>query len=387
MKLDQRRRAILAAASSTIALVAPTNVCAAGNTFDIDNLVSDLPGIADHQDLNLVNPWGLALSATSPFWAADNGTGVSTLYDGTGAPRPLVVVTPPAAGGTEASPTGIVFNGGNGFELAPNRPARFIFASEQGVISAWNPMVNATEAIRKVDNSAADAVYKGLAIANNGTGDFLYATDFAGGKIDVFDSNFNAATLSGSFTDPGILAGFSPFNIQALGDKLYVTYALKEAGGDDDVAGPGNGFVDVFDLNGNMLQRLISQGALNSPWGLEIAPEDFGPFEGKLLVGNFGDGKINVYDPVTGALVDTLKDTSDNPLQIEGLWALKVGNGSGGGDDDDIYFTAGISGGGAVEDHGLFGEISLHIPDGGASTGLLLGATVLGLAASRRKQT
>jgi uncharacterized protein (TIGR03118 family) len=354
----------------------------------VDNLVSDLPDIADFQDPNLVNPWGLAASATSPFWVANNGAGTSTLYNGSGEPSPqptpLVVTIPPPGGGTGSAPTGALFNGGSSFELAPGRPARFIFATEDGTISGWNPAVNPTVATLQVDQNASGAVYKGLAIGNNGVGDFLYAANFGGGKIDVFDSAFSLTSLGGSFQDPSIPSGFAPFNVQNLNNKLYVTYALKQPGGEDDIAGPGHGHVSVFDLNGNLISHLISAGALNSPWGLSLAPEGFGRFEGDLLVGNFGDGRINVYDPDNGVLIDSLRDVSGNPIEIDGLWALRTGNGGQGGDPDDLYFTAGIAG----EQHGLFGEISSSssaVPDGGASTGLLLGASAVGLLLSRRK--
>jgi len=383
MKTNQRRRALFLAASGSVALLSPTAVWAAdGNAFNVDYLVSDIPGLADFTDPNLVNPWGLTASGTSPFWVANNGTGTSTLYNGAGQPRPqtpLVVTIPTSATGTPPSaPTGTVFNGGSAFEVAPGQPARFLFATEDGTISGWNPNVNGTQAIREVDNGA---VYKGLTIGNNGSGDLLYAADFGGGKVDVFNGTFSPTSLAGAFTDPNLPRGYSPFNIQNLEGKLYVTYAQKEANGDDDVPGPGNGFVSVFDLNGNLISRLVSQGQLNSPWGLVIAPEEFGPFEGDLLVGNFGDGTIHAYNPTTGEFIDTLKDANGNPIVIDGLWALLAGNGAQGGDADDLYFTAGIFG----ETHGLFGEIgAADVPDTG-STGWLFAVAVFGLASYRRR--
>ena len=389
MELCQSRRVLLAAARGGLAIFLTSEATRVvnANSFEVINLVSDLPGVAVHTDPNLVNPWGIAASPTSPFWIANNGTGNSTLYNGTGQPftvgTPLVVTIPPAPPATIGSPTGIAFNGGNGFQLVPGgSPARFIFATEDGTISGWNPAVNPTQSILKVIGT--DVVYKGLTIGNNGSGDFLYAANFSGGKIDVFDSNFAPVTLAGSFTDPTLPAGFAPFNVQKLDAKLYVTYA--QSNGHDDVAGPGNGIVSVFDLNGNLLYRLASGGALNSPWGLAIAPADFGPFAGDLLVGNFGDGRINVYDPVNLTFLDTLRDSNGNPIQIEGLWALTPGNGGNGGNVKDIYFTAGISGDDQLEDHGLFGSISPsspHVPDGGASTGVLFGITLIGMAAAR----
>ena len=353
------------------------------------NLVSDIPGVAAHTDPNLSNPWGISSSATSPFWVSDNKTGVSTLYNGNGEPfplqNPLVVNIPPPGGGTPpAAPTGQVFNGGSNFNLGPNQPARFIFATEDGTISGWNPAANPTNAILKVDNSAIGAVYKGLAIGNNGTGDFLYAANFSAGKIDVFDSAFGLTTLSGSFTDPNMPSGFAPFNIQNVGGALLVTYAVQDVAKHDDVAGAGNGIVDVFDLNGNLEKRLISSGPLNSPWGLALAPPNFGVFSNDLLVGNFGDGRINAFDPTTGNFLGTMLDKDGNPIVNTGLWGMKFGNGGTGGAANILYFTAGIPGpNGAVEDHGLFGSVQ---PTPEPSTALLLVTGIAGLFAWRKKQ-
>jgi uncharacterized protein (TIGR03118 family) len=215
-----------------------------------------------------------------------------------------------------------------------------------------------------VNNNGA-AVYKGLAIGNNGSANFLYAANFKSGAVNVFDAIYAPTTLAGNLTDPNLAAGFAPFNIQNLGGTLYVTYALRDAAGEDDVPGPGNGFVDRFDLNGNLLNRLISQGPLNSPWGLAIAPPGFGKFANDLLVGNFGDRRINAFDPVTGAFLGFLKDTNGNPIEIDGLWGLRVGNGGNGGDPAIVYFTAGIS----DEQHGLFGSIA--VPDSSSTLALL----------------
>ena len=362
-RVSFRRMVALVGLLTAVPALFLVNPAGAVPTYQVHKLVSDILGFADNYDPNLTNPWGISFSATSPFWISDNRTGVATLYNGSGQPfpvgSPLVVTVPPPAGGSAPSaPTGQVYNGGSGFEVAPGLPARFIFATEDGTISGWNPTANPTNALLKVDNSAS-AVYKGLAIGNNGTGDFLYATNFSSGKIDVFDSLFAPATLAGSFTDPTMPSGFAPFNIQNLLGNLYVTYAKQNAAGHDDVPGPGNGFVDVFDLNGNLVRRLISNGALNSPWGLALAPSNFGDFGNALLVGNFGDGLINAFDPGTGAFLGQIQDDKCNPIVIEGLWGLKFGNGGNGGDPDRLYFTAGIPGPppGAVEDHGLFGSI------------------------------
>src|SRR6266508_2101871 len=332
---------------------------ATSTTFQQVNLVSDVPGLALHTDPDLVNPWGISHSATSPFWVSDNGTGVSTLYNGAGTKLALIVTIPPPEGsapGTTATPTGQVFNGTADFVVSQagiSAPARFIFATEDGTISGWNPTVNPTNAILAVDNSGAEAVYKGLAIGANAAGNFLYAANFHAGTIDVFDKNFHQVLLAGSFTDPDIHTGFAPFNIQNLGGKLYVTYAKQDADGEDDVAGPANGYVDVFDTNGTLLQRLATRGRLNSPWGLAIAPSSFGAFAGDLLVGNFGDGRINIIDPVSGEFLDQLRDANNRPITIDGLWGLIVGNGGNGGDADKVYFTAGPN----DEADGLFGSL------------------------------
>jgi uncharacterized protein (TIGR03118 family) len=208
-----------------------------------------------------------------------------------------------------------------------------------------------------VDNSTAGAVYKGLALATADSGPRLYAANFNAGTVDVFDTNFAPVMRAGAFTDPNIPSGFAPFNIQNLGGRLYVTYAKQDDQQHDDVAGPGNGFVDIYDLNGTLLQRLISGAPLNSPWGLAMAPASFGAFSNALLVGNFGSGTIAAFDPATGAPLGTLQNKLGNPIALQGLWALQFGNGGNGGATDTLYFTAGIAGGGAREDHGLFGSL------------------------------
>jgi hypothetical protein len=201
-------------------------------------------------------------------------------------------------------------------------------------------------------------VYKGLALASDANGAFLYAADFHNGKIDVFDSSFNPVSQAGAFVDPSIPAGFAPFGVHFLAGNLYVTYAMQDDLKHDDVPGPGSGFINVFDPAGHLVKRFASNGPLNSPWGMALAPAGFGPFSGALLIGNFGDGRVNAFDPTSGAYLGALHDTQNNPLSIEGLWDIKFGNGGRGGDANRLYFTAGISGGGSVEDHGLFGSIS-----------------------------
>ena len=353
-----------------------------GNDFAQHNLVSDIPGIASYTDPDLVNPWGIALSGGSPFWVADNGSGLATIYNSFGVKQGLVVTIPPPTGQTgTAAPDGQVFN--------PNSAnfggAHFIFSTEDGTISGWS---GGTSATLKVDDSAQNAVFKGLALAANGSNTYLYATDFHNNAIDVFDTNFNKVTLAGSFTDPTLPAGYAPFGIQASGGLLYVTYALQDAAKHDDVAGPGHGFVDVYDTNGNLVQRLISMGSLNSPWGMAWAPSGFGKFGGDLLVGNFGDGTVNVFNPTNGSWLAQLDDKNGNPIVNQGLWGLTFGNGGNGGFTNTLYFSAGIPGpNGNIEDNGLFGSVS-SVPEPGTLT--LLGSgfvSLLGYGLRRGKRS
>jgi uncharacterized protein (TIGR03118 family) len=344
----------LAVLGTMAAIAFPTGAFAVGsstNSFDRTNLISDLDGVARITDPNLVNPWGMAAGAHTPLWVADNGADVSTLYTG-GVNGSIPQIVPLVVSIPGGEPTGIVWNPTNKFALGASGPAKFIFDSEAGKITAWSPGLSpVTQAV--VKSSSSTAVYKGLAFASNANGSFIYAANFHDNEIDVWDQNFQPASLSGDFTDPNIPAGFAPFDIQLLNGKLYVSYAKQDADKHDDVAGAGNGFVDMYNTNGHLIRRLISHGALNSPWGLVIAPAGFGPFGGDLLVGNFGDGAIHAYDPNTGAPKGGLKNSDGNPLLINGLWALRFGNGVAG-TPDTLLFTAGIGG----ESHGLFGEIA-----------------------------
>jgi uncharacterized protein (TIGR03118 family) len=324
------------------------------HAFKQRNLVSDIAGVARVTDRNLVNPWGLAAGPNTPLWVADNGKDVSTIYSG--AVRGSVpVIAPLVVGIPGGAPTGIVYNPTQGFAIPSGQasaPALFIFDSEAGRISAWNPHVTPlTQALPEV--TTPGAVYKGLAIADTRKkGPRLYAADFHGAKIDVFDRHFAPVTLPGAFTDGALPAGYAPFNIQLLGGRLYVTYAKQDADAKDDVPGPGLGFVDVYDTKGHLLKRLVSQGNLNAPWGLVIAPRHFGGLDGDLLVGNFGDGRINAYDRRSGRFEGQLTNEDGNPIQIDGLWALRFGNGTFG-TPHGLLFSAGIG----DEQHGLLGEI------------------------------
>jgi uncharacterized protein (TIGR03118 family) len=351
-------RSVIALGLFAAMVLSPTiGPLAADNSYVATNLVSDVLS-ASHTDPNLVNAWGIAFNPNGFVWIADNGTGKSTLYDGLGNAASLIVTIPPPAGGTSAAPTGIVFNSSADFAVSNGTvsgASAFIFATEDGTISGWSPTVDSTHAILAVDNSAAGAVYKGLALAGDGTGHFLYATDFHNRKIDVFDATFKPAALSGSFADPHIPAGYAPFGIRNINGTLYVTYAKQDADKLDDVKGKGHGFVDVFDANGNLIDRFATRGSLNSPWGLAVAPADFGKFSNRLLIGNFGDGKINAFDLATGESLGALKRKSGKTLVVDGLWGLDFGNGVKDFPTDVLFFTAGPNG----EANGLFGKIDV----------------------------
>lgn len=282
------------------------------------NLVSDLPGWAEHTDPNLVNPWGVSFSATSPFWVSNNGSDRSTLYNSTGGPLGLVV-------SVKGGPTGQVFTGG-AFKSDP-----FVFVTQSGTIAGWRGALGTTAETLYTAPTAGSS-YFGVAFANSGTGARIYAANFGGGSIDTLDA-MGTPILSTAFKDPSLPAGYAPFNIQNLGGALYVAYALKGSGGDE-VHAAGDGFVDKFDLDGNLLGRVASNGPLNAPWGLAIAPSGFGNLGGSLLVGNFGDGTIQAYNPTNGDFIATLRNSFGDPLSIDGLWGLTFGNGGNGGKKD-----------------------------------------------------
>ena len=331
---------------------------ASTNSYVQHNLVADVPGAADHVDPLLIDPWGISFSATSPFWISNRGTGTSTLYNGIGqlAPitSPLEVVIPRPASATGAghsTPTGQIQNAPAGFAIGGKNPS-FIFCTEDGTIASYIGSNTPPTSIA-VDNSAAGAVYKGMAVATNSGAAYLYVANFSAGTVEVYDTTYKKTTLSGTFSDSAIPAGFAPFNIAVIGGKLYVAYAKQNAAKNHDSPGAGNGYVDIFDLNGNLLQKFASTGTLNSPWGLALAPSTFGAFAGDLLVGNFGDGTINAFDPVSGNSLGQLQDPTGKTIAISGLWALAFGNGGQDFDSTILYFTAGPVG----ETHGLFGSL------------------------------
>ncbi len=337
-----------------------------GGLYAQRNLVSDLPNVARFQDPNLVNAWGLSHSPTGPWEVSDNGTGLATRYKSNGMGVPPVVSIPLPGGGPGGAPTGNVFNGTSDFvvtESGVSGPSQFVFATEDGTISGWNPNVDVTHAIIAVDRSTISqggftgAVYKGLAMGRNSSGNFLFAANFRFGTIEKFDAKFNPVK---SFTDPALasdcpLSGqcFAPFGIQNIGGNLYVSFALQNAVHHDDVGGAGDGFVDVFDTNGTLLRRFAYQGMLNSPWGLALAPANFGRFSNDILIGNFGDGRINAFDPSSGAFLGQLRGENGSPITINGLWGLAFGNGRLAGDTNTLFFASGLN----DEADGLFGSI------------------------------
>ena len=362
---DRKRATVVGVIGLAVALVGsltfivPLRVHAAAPNgfYQQKNLISDQPSVAVIQDSNLVNPWGVTSTATSPFWVADNVSGVSTLYSGDVGGSPIVrsslVVTIPGGG----APTGIVANGTADFVVhsgASSGPARFIFASQTGVISGWNPAVPPPPTSTSAQvGGTGDAVYTGLAIGQSGGANYLYAADFEHNTIDVYDKTFQHVELDGSFSDPNIPNSYSTFNIQNLGGRLYVTYAQQNHKEPDEETDRGSGFVDVFDTSGHLLQRLIKGNHLNAPWGLALAPGNFGPFSNALIVGNFGNGHLQAFDPDSGRFLGELGDADRKPIVIDGLWGIIFGNGGSGGDRNALYFAAGPE----DETHGLFGSL------------------------------
>jgi uncharacterized protein (TIGR03118 family) len=339
--------------AGTAAFAAPAGAGgpAHDNRYSVTNLVSDQAGVAQITDPNLGNAWGLAAGPTTPIWVANNHTDSSTVYPGDvkGSPITGPALTVPVDGG---APTGVVFNPTSSF-MVPSAaaPATFIFDSESGNITAWSGADAGADAVIMASNGDAD--YKGLALAESHGAPYLYAASFGHNAVEVYDSSFMLQHWSGAFVDPRLPKNYAPFNIAAIGNELYVSYALHEPGDDDDTAGAHHGFIDVYGTNGRLHQRLVSRGQLDSPWGMTIAPSGFGQFGGALLVGNFGDGHIHAYNRSNGRYLGVVRDANGKPITIDGLWALEFGNGVTG-DRSAMLFSAGPD----DENHGLFGTIT-----------------------------
>jgi uncharacterized protein (TIGR03118 family) len=333
------------------------------------DLVSNTQNLAQPLDPNLQNAWGVANAPGGPLWVSDNNDGLSTLYDGNGVKTKLTITVPLPAGKVPppaAAPTGLVWNPTAGFTITVGTttvPATFIFDTEDGTISAWNPAVdpisaNATStATLIVDNSQKGAVYKGLAFGTNIHGNFLFATNFAAGTVEVYDPTFKPVTLDGNFSDPNIPAGFAPFGIANIDNNLFVTYAKQNAQKNDEITGPGLGFVDVFTTDGVLIKRFASGGALNAPWGVARATQNFGEFSGDILIGNFGQGKfggwINAFDGGNdNRFLGPLQGADGQPISIDGLWSIVFGTFKNSV-ADTLYFTAGPN----QQQNGLFGKI------------------------------
>jgi uncharacterized protein (TIGR03118 family) len=347
------RWATVGVVAAVVAFVVAASA-AAGNSFTVTPLVSDngVPGTT--HDANLVNSWGLTAGAGGPWWVADNHAGVSTLYTGAGAKLGLTVTV-------GDDPTGVVANSTTGFNLkgGNNGLSAFVFDSEAGAISAWNGSLGTTAEVEVDPALTHGAVFKGLAISQTSAGPRLYATDFHNRRVDVFDGSWQQVNRPFQFFDPTIPRSYGPLGIQAIGGRIFVTYAKTQPGSDDEAHGPGLGFVDSFDAATGILDGKVAvRGTLNAPFGLAMAPDGFGSFGGDLLVGNFGDGEIHAYKPLLGGLVylpaGELDSASGSPISIDELWSLQFGNGAAAGPTDTLFFTSGPN----DEGDGLFGSIA-----------------------------
>lgn len=344
--------------STALVILLGASVPALAQHYTRTDLTADSASVAaaPNIDANLLNAWGLSRSSNSAWWVSDNGAGLSTLYNGTGVPQSLIVTIPPPKGSTGTSaPTGTVYNYTSAFNVAPGKPAVFLFVTEDGTISGWNPAVDLHNAVVVVDRSKV-AEYKGVALAQTEYGPRLYATNFTSGRVEMFDGSFNRLRLDNddAFRDEQLPAHFVPFNIQNVGGNLVVTFAHRLPGSGDEDHGAGLGYVAIFDTHGRLLRRMQHGKFLNAPWGIAMAPSDFGAFSHRLLIGNFGDGTINVFDAVSGKYQGKLLDASGQAISVPGLWALSFGNNANAGSTTDLYFSAGPN----DEADGLLGKLT-----------------------------
>jgi uncharacterized protein (TIGR03118 family) len=362
--------------SLTAGVVLSTSIHAWAVPFTQTNLVSSnlVAHGAPIEDANIKNAWGMSFGPATPFWIAGNGSGKSVIYSvdpATQVPtQQALQVTIPGDG----SVTGQVFNS-NAARSFNGNP--FLFVSEDGTVSGWRPALgNAAEVIAP---ASTGNVYKGVALGSIGGNDYMYAANFKAGAIDVYKGTSTTPSLTGSFSDPTLPTGYAPFNVQNLNGALYVAYAQQDADKTDEIAGPGTGFVDKFSLSGDFIGRVASGGTLDAPWGMAIAPSSFGMMAGELLVGNFGDGRINIYDGANNAFLGQVTDAGDRPLAVDGLWAISPGNDGAAGSSHLLYFTAGPD----SETNGVFGVLT-PIPEPSEYAMLLAGLGVLALLIRRR---
>jgi uncharacterized protein (TIGR03118 family) len=349
------RRALALAASLGLLLGVALSAAAqnpnAQNLYSVHKLVSDVPGAAAITDSDLVNGWGISHGLTSPWWVSNEGTDTSTLYNGN---TPVAKV--PLTVAVEGGPTGQVRNDSTDFKVDAGTgllPSRFIFATESGKIRGWNGV--GTTAIQAV--ATPDGIYLGLAIGSVGSANYLYAANFHAGTVDVINGTWGPGNLPGTFTDPSLPEGYAPFGIQAIGSLIFVAYAKQDPDDpDEELHGEGLGYVDAFDTAGNFIERVASAGELNAPWGLAMAPSNFGKFSGDLLVGNLGDGRIHAFRKGEDGWEEhgVMKGTDHKPIEIDGLWGIGFGNGDGAGPTNTLFFAAGPD----DETHGLFGSIT-----------------------------
>jgi len=334
--------------------IAALTLPASAQKVNITYLTSDINAVGPFTDANLVNPWGMSTSPAGPWWFSDNGTGKSTLYVASGQPQSLVVTIPTGTGSGTGTPSGTVYNPSSTDFKIHGQVTPFLFCTEDGTISGW---YTGTTAFIALNNNSSGAVYKGMTIAQAGGANYLYVTNFHAGTVEVYDNGYHSHSFgSNAFVDTSIPSGFAPFNIQAVGSNLVVTYAKQDAAKHDDVPGPGNGYVDIYDTEGNLQLRLAHVLFLNSPWGVVQAPASFSGFANDLLIGNFGSGLIAAFNINTGAWIGNMFNVAVLPAQIDGLWGLTFGNGGSDGPANTLFFTAGPYG----ENHGIFGSITPH---------------------------